>query len=285
MAFVWKSIRSLGVLTLAHAVLTTAIAISPRGTVHAEGRPQPPVTQPELTAKTWVGRTVEIEEYLKTAPVVRFEDTKRGVTRPRRGYFPPGGLVESMVWKVLPPGMSRGYFESYKSEIAAYQIDQMLGLDMVPPKVERRLNGDVGVAVMWVGSTRSFADLGGVPTAPPVHAEAWNRRIVRAKMFQNLIGDIDPNLGNWLVDSAWNLIIVDHSRSLTSQKKLVHKMQRIDAELWDRMNGLTAEALTTAVGMWIDDGAVRAVLDRRDMMRTQIDKLVRDKGAVQVFIR
>ena len=31
-------------------------------------------------------------------------------------------------------------------------------------------------------------------------------QITRAKMFDNLIGNLDPNLGNWLVDPEWNLI-------------------------------------------------------------------------------
>ena len=104
-------------------------------------------------------------------------------------------------------------------------------------------------------------------------------------MFQNLIGDIDPNLGNWLVDPAWNLIIVDHSRALTNTKKLVHTMQQIDADLWERMKGLTDETLTRAVGSWIDKDAVRAIRDRREWMQAEIDKLVRAKGEVQVFIR
>ena len=222
---------------------------------------------------------------MKTAPIVRFEDVSRGVTRPRRGYFGPGGPVESIVWKALKPGMSRGFYESYKSEIAAYEIDKLLALEMVPPKVERRLESDTGVAVMWVGPTKSFADLGGVPKPPPAQFASWNRQIIKAKMFQNFIGDIDPNLGNWLVDPAWNLIIVDHSRALTNTKKLVHTMQQIDADLWERMKGLTDETLTSAVGMWMDKDAVRAILDRRDRMQADIDKLVRAKGDVQVFIR
>ena len=120
---------------------------------------------------------------------------------------------------------------------------------MVPPKVERRVENDTGVAVMWVGPTKSFADLGGVPKPPPAQFASWNRQIIKAKMFQNLIGDIDPNLGNWLVDPAWNLIVVDHSRALTNTTKLVHTMQQIDADLWERMKGLTDETLTSSVGM------------------------------------
>ena len=264
MSNIMKWARHLGVLSLVPAAL---------------------LAQPAGSAKTWVGRAAEIEEYIRTAPIARVEDVSRGVTRPHRAYLAPGGPVDSIVWKVLRPGRSHGFYESYKSEIAAYEIDKLLALDMVPPKVERQIEGEVGVAVMWVDSTKSFADLGGVPKPPPQKRAAWNRQLVRAKMFQNLIGDIDPNLGNWLVDPAWNLILVDHSRALTDTSKLVHQMQSIDAALWTRIQGLTEGTLTTTAGAWFGRGEVRAILDRRKGMQAQIDKLVRASGEARVFIR
>ena len=238
------------------------------------------------TAKTWIGRAAEIEAYLRTAPIVRTERTDRGVTQPVRAFFDPGGPVSSMTWKALPPGRARGgYFESYKSEIAAYEIDKLLELNMVPPRVEREFEGTVGVAVMWVEGARSFAALGGVPKPPPAQMIAWNRELVRAKMFHNLVGDIDPNLGNRLVDAEWHVILIDQSRALTTTQKLVHRMQRIDAPLWDRMRALTEEGLTRDLAEWLDRDQIRALLSRRDRMQTEIDRLVRNSSEAAIFIR
>lgn len=160
----------------------------------ASAAPQDP------TARAWTGRAAEIEAYLRTARIVRTEGTDRGVTHPVRAFFEPGGPIGSMTWKAIRPGISRGFYESYKSEIAAYEIDKLLALGMVPPKVERQVDGEIGVAVMWIDGTHSFAELGGVPQPPPAKVAIWNREVIRAKMFHNLIGDIDPNLGNWLID-------------------------------------------------------------------------------------
>ena len=236
------------------------------------------------SAKTWIGRAAEIEAFLRTAPVARTEATARGVTKPTRAFFAPGGVVGSMTWKALPPGHAGGFFESYKSEIAAYEIDKLLDLDMVPPKVERRLEGAAGVAVMWVDGTRSFADLGGVPKPPPAMAFKFNREIVRAKMFHNFVGDVDPNLGNWLVDPAWNIILIDQSRALTTTTKLVHDMQQIDRPLWDAMRALTEEQLSQGLSSWLDRGQIRALLSRRDRLQEQIDRLVRKNGEARVFL-
>jgi hypothetical protein len=224
-------------------------------------------------------RRAEIEEYLKSAPVVEIEELKIGVTRPKRVRLAPGGPVEYMAFKNVPPGRKEGYWESYKSEIAAYELDKVLGLDMVPPTVEKRVKGDLGAAVMWCSPTKSFKDLGGVPKPPGPKVASWIRQLVRAKMFDNLIGNKDPNLGNWLVDPAWNLLLIDHSRAFTSEQTLYHKtMDNIDGELWDRMKALTPEDVTPMLQPLIGKQAIGAMFERRKRMQQQFDKLIAEKG-------
>jgi hypothetical protein len=237
------------------------------------------------SAKIWVGRHAEIEAYLTTAEVVKLTDIGVGVTNPKRADLAPGGPVGAMAWKSIQPGRYNGFWESYKSEIAAYELDKALELNMVPPTVERRVRNDRGAAVMWASPTKSFKELGGAPHAPPQQMEAWNRQIVRAKMFDNLIYNRDPNLGNWLVDPAWNLILIDHTRAFTTGKDMVHKMTRIDADLWDRMKALTEESLTEVLGKWMGKGEIRSILQRRDRMQELIDKMVAEMGAAAVFVK
>jgi hypothetical protein len=99
----------------------------------------------------------------------------------------------------------------------------------------------------------------GVPRPPTAQIEAWNRQVVRAKMFQNLIGDIDPNLGNWLVDPAWNLILIDHTRAVTPTKDLYHALTQADGELWERMKALDEAKLKATLGSWLDDQSIRGI--------------------------
>lgn len=258
---------TLGLSALAAAFLAIASvqATTGRGSQATAGA--------DATARAWTGRAAEIEAYLRTAPIVRTERTDRGVTQPVRAFFSPGGPIESMTWKALRPGMSHGFYESYKSEIAAYQIDKLLALGMVPPKVERRVDGELGVAVMWIDGVKSFADLGGAPRPPPAKVALWNREIVRAKMFHNLIGEIDPNLGNWLIDPEWRVTLIDQSRALTTTKQLVHELSRVDAPLWARMRALTLDELTRTLSPWLGAAEIRAILERRDLMQKKIDRL------------
>lgn len=266
---------AIGLATMAIGLATMAIGLAAAPALAQDAAP--------ANARIWLDRAAEIEQYLKTAEVVGMEELKVGVTRPRRAKLAPGGPVDAIVFKPIKPGRYNGYWESYKSEIAAYELDKLLGLGMVPPTVEKRVRGDLGAAVMWVAPVQSFKDMGGVPgqrgvkQPPPQQIAAWSRQITRAKMFDNLIGNLDPNLGNWLVDPAWNLIVIDHTRAFTTTRNLYHEMTSVDTELWDKMKALDEPGLTAALGEWLDSTAIRGMLQRRDKMQQVVDALAKSK--------
>ena len=253
---------------------------------NATARQQPAATATPQSApatsssKIWIGRNAEFEAFLRDAPFRRVVDVPIGVTRPKRGYFDPGGLVASAAWKQLPPGRPNGYWESYKSEIAAYELDKLLGLDMVPPAVEKRWEHERGAAVLWVEGVRPWKEVEHAPKPPK-----WNREAVRMKMFDNLIANIDRNAGNLIVDGDWNLYLIDHSRAFVSDTKLRAEMVRIDKEIWDRMAALDEPTLTAALGQWLDRGSIRAILKRRDAMKKVIDNLLKNGNEALVYVK
>jgi hypothetical protein len=173
------------------------------------------------------------------------------------------------------------------SEIAAYELDKLLQLNMVPPTVEREYKGDKGAAVMWASPTKSFKEFGvkGAPEPPPIYAAAFAKQIAQTKMFDNLINNLDPNQGNWLVDPSWNLILIDHSRAFTGGTRMVHEMMHIDSDLWARMRALDEPTLHAAIGKWLIRGGEKTIIERRDKMQQVIDALVKARGADNVFIR
>ena len=270
------SMRPLSFLAVAYVLVVSPAPVANASQATAD---------PRASAKIWIDRRAELEDYLRAAVVNKLEDIGIGVTKPKRAHLAPGGPVDRMVWKTIAPGMHSGYWESFKSEIAAYELDKLLGLDMIPPTVYRQVDNQPGAAVMWVAPAKSFKDLGGPPTPPADKAIRWSRQLVQAKMFDNLIANIDPNLGNWLVDPSWNLILIDHTRSFRTQKSMVHALTRIDYDLWERMKALTVESLTPALEKWTGKSEIRAIIERRNRMQIAIDKLVDAKGDAAVFMR
>ena len=223
---------------------------------------------PRPGSKIWVGRYQEIEECLRTAECVSMEVLVPGHFA--RCTLRPGGPVARMAWKHLPPGVYRGFRESYKAEIAAYELDKLLKLDMVPPSVGRQLERRRGAAQLWVEDVTNLAS-DASPGAPD--RAHWANQVVRMKMFDNLIGNPDRNQGNILHDAAWNLILLDHSRAFGEGTDFLHKLSRIDEDLWVEVEALTPGKLEAALGAWLDRSEIKAVLDRRDKMRAEVRSL------------
>jgi hypothetical protein len=271
-------------LALMSGPTPVAVAQSPR-VLSTVDMPTGERSTDPVGARTWIGREAEIEAFLTTADVLSLEDMPVGVTSPKSASLAPGGPVEQFVWKPLTPGMQNGFYESYKAEIAAYKLDQMLGLGMVPVTVERQLRGERGAAIMWVSPAQSFRDLGGAPPPPTPQLDYWAIQLVRATMFDNLIYNQDPNEGNWLVDPAWNLILVDHSRAFAPDVQMAHAgMTHVDRHLWARMQRLDESLLTATLGTWLSTREIQAILDRRDRMAANIDVLVAAHGEEAVLL-
>jgi hypothetical protein len=232
-------------------------------------------------SRLWVGQETEIERFLASGKVTRMEAVPIGVTKPQRAYLEPGPVAR-FAWKQLPPQRRSGFRESYKAEIAAYQLDRLLDMHMVPPVVERKVDAQIGAAVLWIEETKGWDMKKPVKGPEP----EWSRQISRMKLFDLLIGNIDRNQGNLIYDADWHLFLIDHSRAFTTRNSLdgIAPLGIVDKQLWSRIDALTPEQLQTTLGAWLSADEQKAMLTRRDRMRQTIEKMVKDKGAAAVFL-
>ena len=251
-----------------------AAQVTPAAPAPAAGSP--------VGAKTWIGREAEIEDALRTAAIGRASALPVGVTKSSRAFFAPGGPAASATVKYLPTGRRGGFWEAYKSEIAAYQLDRLLGLDMVPPTVERRVGDDLASVQLWVEGCRVIKDVDQSACPKPIE---WAKQVCRQKVFDNLIANIDRNAGNILVDGEWNIILIDHSRAFASDTMpFEQQMTRVDRAFFERLMALDEPSVMKQVRPWLmSDGQARDILERRDKIVKRFEEAARKKGDTAVF--
>jgi len=238
---------------------------------------------PAATSKIWVGRHAAFERFLRTAEIVEAREIPKSTTRPRHAFFAPGGLAAGAIIKAINPDLSDTHFDSHRSEIAAYELDKLLGMEMVPPTVERRYGTDLVSAQLWVENCVSYKS---VMDKPMRDADAWNRQLRRMIVFDNLAVNRDRNAGNMLVDPAGNLILIDHSRAFDGRLHRLpfeKEMAKIDRPFFERLKALDRKTLQAHVGPWVDFG-VGPILLQREYILSRFEKLIKENGEAHVIV-
>jgi hypothetical protein len=237
---------------------------------------------PEVHSRSWIGRWRAYEECLREAPIQRMEEAVQGITRPRRAFFSSGATARSAIVKVLPRKRLRGFWEGYQSEVAAYELDRILRLDMVPVTVERRIDGDRASVQLWIDRARLLSEVGA--ERPPRPYE-WARQVRRQRVFDALIANIDRNAGNILVDEDWNMILIDHSRAFVeNETPFLDKITAVDRQLYAALKALDEETLEERLRPWLfNDRSVANLLERRDRIVEKLEGLARERGEAAVF--
>ena len=239
------------------------------------------------SSKVWIGRYAEFEAFLRTADIVDTKGTPVGVMAPRHAIFKPGGLAAGGALKPIEPGKYDGYWESYKSEIAAYRLDRLIELDMVPPTVEVRYKGTPASLQLWIENTIMLKDMKARKLQAPDGAK-WNRQLHRMYLFDDLVANMDENEGNMLFDPEWNLIKIDHSRAFTNTLVQPFEIGRtfvqIDRPIFDRVKRLDRDTVKHEIGSLLEPGALDALFVRRDAIVKDLERLAQQKGDANVFV-
>lgn len=239
---------------------------------------------------------VEAEEFLRTAEIVDRDNIPIGVTAPQRLTLSDGIRTVRAVWKTIdeyrpirrfddggPPEL--GFRDSYESEVAAYELDKILGLGMVPPTVTRRIRRTEGSVQWWVEDAMTEGARRRKGLDPPDPSE-WSKQIFDARLFHQLIYDADyENLSNLLVDKDFHLWVIDNSRAFRTQALLLRQdyLRRFSRRLVTNLRALTPEILEAKLGAWLTPKQREGLLARRDLIVGHAERLIAEHGEAGVL--
>jgi len=240
------------------------------------------------------------EEFLTTAEIVGQEQPfskREAVTEPWVLTLEKDGIKNQALWK-NPEGRMKGFVENWKWEIAAYRLDKYLGLNMIPPTVEKRFQGNRGSCQLWVESWISLKDKFEQKIKTPSYKIFyWNRAFYLQRAFDNLIANDDRHQNQYLITKDWRMILIDHSRSFRKSKKFTKKliydekykegptfiMKELPRAFVEKLKSLNSEVIKDIVGEYLTDKEIEAVLVRRDLIIKWLDKRIKKLGEDEVL--
>lgn len=220
----------------------------------------------------------QAEDFLAEARIVDAVDMTEGVTRPRLLTLERDGVQLKAVFKTESTEIPRGggvmekraveNSDRWQYEVAAYRIDRLLGLDLVPVTVEREYEGRSGSLQLWVGETVSELDR----QKKELVAEGWcplSEQWSLMYAFDALLFNVDRSLQNIRYDpDSWMLYLVDHSRTFRLDRDRPADLRKVVTQLSpdfaERLRALDSDTLYETLENYVNRDQIRALLQRRD---------------------
>ncbi len=226
----------------------------------------------------------ERASFLETAKLTRTRDAGKGVTNSLRvtlsdGTFTHDAHVQTIdEYKAVYQtnrGTELNFHDTWRYNLAAYHLSLMLGLDMVPVTVEREFRGKPGSYTWWVDDVLMEE---GERLKKDIRAPdqlRWSEQLWTLRVFDQLIENVDRNLGNMLIDKDWKVWMIDHTRAFRRHKQIRNEknLTRIHRELLSALNALTFDGLKSRTGRWLNDDEIKPLLERRDLIVAHFEKL------------
>jgi hypothetical protein len=246
------------------AAAAAAPAASPAAYVwlDADGKPLPFKTDEEVM------------EFLRTAKIVKMKDIPMGVAHPRKALLEKDGLSVNAKFSSIQEEKAVAMLQSGQRELnfrddaifdlAAQEVARMLGMDNLPPVVQRSVGGDKGIMQIWLENSMMEKDRLRDKLAPP-NARHWNNQLQIMRIFDNLVYNTDRNQGNILIDKNWKVWLIDHTRAFRQNENLLNAdaLVEIDRGIWEKLLALDEQAIKDRLKPYLRRFELDGLIKRR----------------------
>jgi hypothetical protein len=236
----------------------------------------------------------EIKEFLLEAKVISKHGVDTGVTNPWRLVLEKDGVRANAVFRYVdifkdnwvdPKKGPRLRWRDYcVYEIAAYELSQLIGLDVVPPTVQRRIEKKDGSLQLWIEGALMEKERLEKGIQPP-NMLRFVLQVQVMKIFDDLIYNDDRNLGNMLYDKDWKLWLIDHTRAFRLFNELPEssQLQRCERGLWENLQKLDEAVVRERMKGILNGMEIKGLLQRIDLMVEHYSARIAEKGEAHIL--
>ena len=254
----------------------TATVPTPEPTASARAASQ--AVTPKLT-------DAQMEDFLLHAKVIKTKSASKGVTGSLRATMTDGKLTHDAHIQMIDErqqqftgsngGVEFDFRDSWTFNVAGYEVDRLIGMNMVPVSVERHWNYHDAAYTWWLDDVMMDEQERLKRKQEPPDTVVWNQQMQMVRVFDELIANVDRNLGNLMITRDWRLWPIDHTRAFRTNHELKKpaNVTRADRAVIERMKELNKETLRKATSKYLTTFQTDAILARRDAIIKRLDSL------------
>jgi hypothetical protein len=240
-------------------------------------QPAPPAdaaTASAATATPLLTRA-EQETFLREARIIRARAAPKGITGSRRVTLTNGVVTHDAHVQSIDEtqrtfqgarGVELNFRDSWRYNVAAYRLSVLLDLDMVPVTVQRHYDKGPAAFTWWVDDLLMDEGTRLKQKVRVPDARTWNQQMYVVRVFDQLIYNIDRNVGNLLITADWRVWMIDHTRAFRHHRTLraVSDLKGCDRTLLARLEALDKATIERELSAWLDLAEMDGLLARRD---------------------
>ncbi|HVP90496.1 MAG TPA: metallophosphoesterase [Terriglobales bacterium] len=233
------------------------------------------------------GAADEVERFLQTATPAFVIPGEAGRTDPWKVRLEAGGAKHWAQFKYIDRRRPDPLADSYEYELAAYALDKALGLGLIPPLIERTINGYPGSLQIFVEDAFSeTARKGqGLPIGDP---EAFERTMADLRVFINLVADTcgpERERDILIQRNTERVWAVDFSRAFAPVTETVPgcEIQRCSRAFYRKLVDWDKAGVRRLVAPYLNEEEVRALEARVGSILRAIRTQVEARGEAAVL--
>ena len=231
----------------------------------------------------------ELENYLRTAKVVSKSRTG-GRGENWKLNLDDGKIARQGFFKLINRSRPTPIADSYKYGIAAYEMDKLLDLNLVPEVVERKIEGRKGSLQIFTAGALLESERRLKNIEPP-DPKKFKNTLENLSVFENLTYSssfcAERELGDILImdKEDWKVWRVDFSEAFALSPELIPgcEITCCSKKLYQRLIDLDDKVMKAKLKHYLNDEEISMLLKRKKLIIEKIKQLIAEKGEKSVL--